>query len=189
MAKEQWKESNFHRPYYKLHVATEDSPIDTNWHGVPIAQEELFVEIDDEYLEANPLPALASRLVVSFEDKFCSDPAYNWVANFARKHGYAMEITKSSNSGFHVLEIWGENSEKFCDSLLSGPPIQIDGFYAVFNELTPTTNLDAPIGLNQLIYVTILTIHNWVETALTPAFRHLGPVLRHSVTRRGINWF
>jgi hypothetical protein len=156
---------------------------------VPIAREELFVEIEDDFLEANPLLDLTARLVVSFEDKLCSDPAYNWVAKFARQHGYSMEITKSSNIRFHILEILGEDAEKIRDKLLRGPPIQVDGFYAVFSELTPTTNLDAPTGLNQLIYVTFLTNQKWVETVLTPAFHPLGPILRHAVTRRGINWF
>jgi hypothetical protein len=70
-SKGQWKEANFRRPYYELYTAIEDSPLDSNWHGVPIAHEELTIMIPPEYLEENPLPPPRARIVVSFEDKLC----------------------------------------------------------------------------------------------------------------------
>jgi hypothetical protein len=57
------------RPYYELHVAMYNSPLDSNWHKIPIAQEELTVEIPATYLDNHPLPLPSAWLVVFFEDK------------------------------------------------------------------------------------------------------------------------
>jgi hypothetical protein len=151
MVKQLWKEKDFSRPYYKLHTASKE--FDSNFHGIPIAREMRRVEIPAEYLEEISLPPPSARVIVSFENKLCGDAADNWVSTCARQLGFQMEITKSANTGFHVLEIFGRDAEADVEKLLKKSPVEVDGIYAAFTELKDDSDLDFPVGFNQLIWV------------------------------------
>jgi hypothetical protein len=87
-----------------------------------------------------------------------------------------------------VVEIYGENAIATREKFLEGPPIEHTEKYAAFSKLHEDTDLDFPKGLTQLLYINFSTTHEWIDGVLIPAFAPIGPVLRHSVLRKGLQW-
>jgi hypothetical protein len=186
-----WKELASRRPYYELlRKVTDTSTITANWHRVPAAKEDIAVILSAEFVDLHVEP-YSARLEVSFKDKLQGPPARTWVEGFAAEQSISMQIQKIYQSGFHLLQIFGEveEADKARDKILEGSPHQYNGWWGTFSPIMACTDLEHPLGLKQIVAVTFTSDLPWLEEALPQAFGSFGKVLRHTCDRRGFTDF
>jgi hypothetical protein len=78
-----WKEKNHTKPYYDLVRPNDDIP--ANFHGVPCADKDLDVFLDDDFIDRDITEAPCSRLVITFERKLIGAAATKWVQTFCSR--------------------------------------------------------------------------------------------------------
>jgi hypothetical protein len=144
------------------------------------------VTLSEDFLLLHVIDPYSARIAVTFEEKLTGSLAHSWIAGFAEEHKLDLKIQKSFLSGFHLLQISGEDPDSVREHLPWHSPCMHKGWYGSFNCIHPDTDLDYPAGMKQLIQVTFSSTLPWLEDALDTVFQSFGPVLCQHSTRKGM---
>jgi hypothetical protein len=176
-----WKEKSQRRPYYDLLCsAPAASSVQANWHGVPVAKEDVIVTLSPEFLAQHVIPPYSAQLVISFEDKLGGDSARKWVAEYAVQCSLDLKLQKCFPSRFHLLQIFGPNPHEVKAQLLAETTLNLKGWHTVLSPMCDTTDLDQPVGLKQLLFVSFHSSFSWLKDCLDVILAPLGTIVRYT---------
>jgi hypothetical protein len=186
-----WKECNSQGPYYKFQreEPNEGEEFTKNWHGVPIAGRPSIVHLSPDFLASHVIPPRCERLALTFENNLTGPAAKKWISTFASIKSYILKIEKTFTSGFHILQILGEDRVRVQKTLLDGSPTLSSEVYACFSEYSEDLDFADPVGLPQLLYITFKTPEPWVEDALDDIFINVGKVVSFINRKQGLTYF
>jgi hypothetical protein len=109
-----WKEQSVKRPWYNsVNQTPASAPFQANFHGVPIAKDDIIIPLSDAFYQLHPFDTDETvKVVISFQDKLFGTVADHWVTNFNQQFSLKLRIQKSSITDFPFLGIGGVDAEK-----------------------------------------------------------------------------
>jgi hypothetical protein len=100
--------------------------------------------------------------------------AQQWLTDFCNKNKAQLKLLRSYLSGYHILQVDGDNPKKSLASLLQDPLLCVNRTWAVLTPYSEGLDLADPLGLNQLIYITFNAWLSWVEGGICKVVGPLG---------------
>jgi hypothetical protein len=188
-----WKETSIKRPWYNsVNQTPASAPYQANFHSVPIAKDNVIIPLSDAFYLLHPFDTDEPvKVVISFQDKLFGTVADRWVTDFNQRFSLRLRIQKSSITGFHILGIGGVDAEQVQANLLRDSPLLFNNIWASVSPFTPSTDIDNPIGLTQLVYISFTHDEAWVEDALEDifTFEQVGRLVNYRRLSRDNSWF